>query len=84
MTYTLSPDIPNTNFTIRDKQNNDPPKKNPIKQYEPTSTYDACIGIIGGADGPTAFFTEIMEQHTAISALHFDPQKDVEWQITFR
>ena len=84
MTYTLDPDIPDTKFTIRDKQNNDAPKNKPAKQYEPTSNYDACIGVIGGADGPTAVFAKITELHTAISALHFEPQKDVEWQITFR
>ena len=47
----------------------------------------ASIGIIGGADGPTAVIFGASSQGklcTACSALHFEPvQHDIEWRITF-
>ena len=54
------------------------------------------IGIIGGADGPTAIFVtgisrksgdkeKVSESlHMACSALRFEPVDDVEWRIEFR
>ena len=84
MTYTLSPDIPDTNFLVRDIENNDPPRIKPTHTYEPSSQYDVCIGIIGGADGPTALIPIPGIRHAAISALHFEPRDKIEWQIMFR
>ena len=47
----------------------------------------SSIGIIGGADGPTSVIMGVPHSekkiHTAISALTFEPQKMVEWKITF-
>lgn len=90
MTYTLEPDLPNRNFQVRDVLNNDEPKRRPRNGYEPKATYDACsIGIIGGADGPTAIILsqgekKTVAQHVALSALHFEPTNNVEWKIVFR
>lgn len=90
MTYLLEPALSNKNFQLRDCLENDEPKCRPRKPYEPQASYDACsIGIIGGADGPTAIIfsqgakTKV-EQHAALSALHFEPVSDVEWKIVFR
>ncbi len=90
MTYTLDPDIPNKNFGVRDRLDNDEPKRRPQNAYEPQATYDACtIGIIGGADGPTAVILSAGKNtnsvsHTALSALHFEPTNDVEWKMIFK
>lgn len=90
MTYTLEPDLSNKNFQVRDCLENDEPKRRPKNPYEPQASYDACsIGIIGGADGPTAIlFSQGAKtktvQHAALSALHFEPASDVEWKIVFR
>ena len=90
MTYTIEPELPNKNFQVRDCLDNDEPKRRPRKPYEPQASYDACsIGIIGGADGPTALIfsngsgTKTVP-HAALSALHFEPVDEIEWKIIFR
>ena len=46
-----------------------------------------CVGIIGGADGPTVIMTGEKSQgklYAACSALHFEPVRDdVEWCTMF-
>lgn len=89
MTYTIEPELPNKNFQVRDCLDNDEPKRRPKKPYEPQASYDACsIGIIGGADGPTAVMFSVERQKTtsnvALSALHFEPIDDIEWKMIFR
>lgn len=88
MTYTLEPELPARNFQVRDCLDNEQPKRKPRNQFEPQANYDACaIAIIGGADGPTAFFVsggQNLEQHRALSALRFEYTDDIEWKIVFR
>lgn len=88
MTYTLEPELPTRNFQVRDCLDNEQPKRKPRNQFEPQSSYDACcIGIIGGADGPTAVFVSAgqnLEQHRALSALQFEHADDIEWKVVFR
>lgn len=45
----------------------------------------AAIGVIGGADGPTAVFVgaHTPKLHAACSSLHFEPVEDVEWRAVF-
>lgn len=90
MTYILEPDIPNKNFQVRDRLDNDEPKLRQQNSYEPESSCDACtIGIIGGEDGPTAIILSDRKNdsktvsHVALSALHFEPINDVEWKMVF-
>jgi hypothetical protein len=87
MVYTLEPDIPDTKMHISDVQQNEQPKKMPRMAYAPQSDYSVAMGIIGGADGPTAIFTSAKSdenKHAALSALRFEPVSDVQWKITFR
>ena len=88
MTYILEPELPGRNFQVRDCLQNEQPKRKPRNQFEPEANYDACaIAIIGGADGPTAFFVsggQNLEQHRALSALRFEHADDIEWKIVFR
>ena len=88
MTYTLEPELPERNFQVRDCIQNEQPKRKPRNQFEPQANYDACaIAIIGGADGPTAFFVsggQNSEQHRALSALRFEHADDIEWKIVFQ
>lgn len=88
MTYVLEPELPGRNFQVRDCLPNEQPKLKPKNQFEPQSEYDACcVGIIGGADGPTSVFVSPIhktEQHIALSALRFEPANDIEWKIVFR
>ncbi len=89
MTYTLEPELPERNFQVRDCVQNEQPKRKPRNQFEPQVIYDACaIAIIGGADGPTAFFVSAgqndQKHHRALSALRFEHADDIEWKIVFR
>ena len=87
MIYTLEPNILGNKFMVRDCRQNEQPKRKPKSIYEPQANYDACsIGIIGGADGPTAVFTSSthsLEQHVALSSLRFKHTEDIEWKIVF-
>ncbi len=90
MTYTVEPELPNKNFQVRDRLDNDEPKRRRGKLYEPQANNGAfSIGIIGGADGPTAMILSNgresnTAQHVALSALHFEPIDEIEWKIIFR
>lgn len=88
LTYISEPELSGKNFLVRDCKQNEQPKRRPKKACEPKSEYAACsIGIIGGADGPTAVFVvagQNKKQHTALSALRFEYAEDIEWKIVFR
>ncbi len=91
MVYSLEPDIPNKRFQVRDRLDNDEPKFKAMAARERQSDCEArTIGIIGGADGPTAVILSGKKRgresvsHTALSALHFKPTNDIEWKMVFR
>lgn len=90
MHYSLSPK-PTELITIHDCDEGDkpleiPPADDPLAPVAANGA--ACIGIIGGADGPTAIVFGGAQQQgelgVACSALHFEPvQGGIEWRITF-
>lgn len=88
MTYTLEPELSGRCFHVRDCLDNEKPKRRSQNQYESQAGNEACsIAIIGGADGPTAIFASAgqnPEQHTALSALQFEPADNIEWKVVFR
>lgn len=43
----------------------------------------SAIGIIGGADGPTVVISEYESGHTACSSMHFEPEYEPDWCMTF-
>ena len=73
---------------IRDAAPTDPPR---LKIPENSSGEvpvggAACIGIIGGADGPTSVFVSggaPSDRRVAYSSLHFAPPEQVTWQLRF-
>lgn len=83
MQYSILPDMPTSRFSISDTRNNDMPRKTDKKK---TDAIASAIGIIGGADGPTAVFVSSPQngRYTALSALTFEPQETVTWQMIFR
>ncbi len=88
MTYTLSPDLPpDQSLTITDCVPSDRPRQKHADPRAPQATGDVCcIGIIGGADGPTAIFFGSGNQgklRAACSALHFETVNNVEWRMVF-
>jgi len=81
MTYTLNPDLSRQCFMIQDCAQSDQPQRK--KQEASTAT---AIGIIGGADGPTAIFAtgeNVARPHVVFSSLHFEPIEQVKWQMIF-
>ena len=65
------------------------PNPRPSNPFEPTALHDAAvIGIIGGADGPTAIVcgqpAAQSKLRAACSSLHFDSVDRVEWRLVFR
>ena len=90
MYYTVHPENPDDKLTVEDCVKGDRPREKQKTAspypYAPTATDDvAVIGIIGGADGPTALILEGGEEKTRIacSSLHFSPVDDVEWRAVF-
>lgn len=84
-TYTLSPELENSQHTIRDTAQSDEPRL--IVGPSPKFPDAACVGIIGGSDGPTAVIVTKKGEptvHCACSSLHFEPAEDVTWQLLFR
>lgn len=78
MEYTLSPDLPDMEFTVQDCGRGDSPRTVRKKA--------AAVEIIGGAHGPTSIFLagkNIEDNHAAFSAVHFEPVDMVEWRMTF-
>ena len=89
MSYTLSPET-SERITISDCDDGDTPLEvmPSDDSFLPSARNDAaCIGIIGGADGPTAIVlggSSHGKLHAACSSLHFEPvQHDIEWRISF-
>ncbi len=87
MSYTLSPVLPDSAFTVIDCVRSDQPRQKSTNPNEPQTSSSVCaVGIIGCADGPTAIVFGGSDQgklHTACSALHFKPVDDVEWRMVF-
>lgn len=77
--FALDPE-PTEPVLISDTRESDRPVR-PEAVEGPSS---ACaVGVIGGADGPTALFVS-GGAHTACSALRFSPDtRDIEWRATF-
>jgi hypothetical protein len=87
MSYTVSPELADESFSVRDCNSGDRPRKKQTHPMEPQSTADCfSVGIIGGAYRPTAILFGDSEQgklRAVCSALHFVPVNTVEWKIIF-
>ena len=86
--YAVSPELPPNELQIRDTAPTDPPRlKIPENRSgEVPVNGAACIGIIGGADGPTSIFVSggaPSDRRVAYSSLHFAPPEQVTWQLRF-
>ena len=91
MTYTITPKLPDGAVHVFDCAESDQPRQiqpvSPEYPYQPQASIGCAIGIIGGADGPTAIMVGVPEGakvQTACSSLHFEPIEKVEWRLAFR
>lgn len=73
----ISPEISKDALLITDCAEGDRTHKRPL----PRNT--SAIGIIGGADGPTVITSEYESGHTACSSMHFEPEYEPDWCMTF-
>ena len=86
--YTVTPEIPADRLLIRDVRQNDFLRKSPEIAASPAEA--AAIGIIGGADGPTALVFAHKRPdgdaagRSAMSAVTYEKQERVEWLMVFR
>ena len=87
MSYTISPDLDDESFSVRDCSSGDRPRKKHRNPIEPQAVGDCCaVGIIGGAYTPTAIpfgNSGQVKLRAVCSSLHFEPVKEVEWKIIF-
>lgn len=84
MSYTVTPEIPKGVLYLTDCVESDRPRMKEQNKFEPTSS--GSIGIIGGADGPTAIIfgqDKESEFHSSFSSLHFNEIQSVEWLMIF-
>lgn len=88
MTFTLEPDMPQTEFSLTDSQESDTPRVIRNQTSNAGSSSAESINIIGGADGPTAIILGTPDSqgilHTAVSSFRFEPFDCVKWQLSFR
>ncbi len=72
-------------FSVSDTKQSDAPKKGNTSSRK--GFFASATAIIGGADGPTSVIMSAPRRekkfHVACSALTFEPQKMVEWKMTF-
>ena len=83
MSYTLEPGLDGLGFMLQDCSDGDEPRRITSDSQEAVSAAcdsAATIGVIGGADGPTAIFAgqNTPKFHTACSSLYFDSVGKVE------
>ena len=87
MGYTLEPELSDEEFRVLDCERSDPPRHAAVSDpLAAAVSVAATVGVIGGADGPTALFLspppgKIM--HSAVSSMHFEPRAETEWRTVF-
>ena len=89
LTYTVEPELPEGSFRIRDTGHGDRPRGTAC-----AAEGTASIGVIGGADGPTAIFLSDeassngksggSRRRGVCSSLYFDPPETLTWRLSFR
>ncbi len=88
MTFTLEPELSQREFSITDSLQSDEPRLIPGHASEHNSMEAMAIGIIGGADGPTAIIMGTPKSkgqlHAAVSRFCFKPFHTVRWQLSFK
>ncbi len=85
MSYSLEPDITGRGLMIQDCNHGDKPRRKQNSNTGSHTAFAAAIGVIGGADGPTAVFVGALAPtlHAVCSSLHFEPVAEVEWRAVF-
>lgn len=87
MSYTISPDLEDESFSVRDCSSGDRPRKKQLNPLEPEAAIDCfAVGLIGGShsSGDITFNEAGQGKLRAVcSSLHFEPVEAVDWRIIF-
>ena len=93
MEYKIEPELASRQYRIMDCKQSDEPRPMKITRAEGPAEVQingeaAAIGIIGGADGPTAVFVgrpagKTSQPRMASSSMRFEHVDEVEWRIVF-
>ena len=86
MQYTITPDLPREEVSIRECGNGDSPRRK-APDLNGGHMFASAIGVIRSVDGPTAVMVGTPQEakvHSACSGLYFEKQESVEWRISFR
>ena len=89
MTYSLTPPLLRAEFSLRDCEENDPPRRRKKQAKRTEDAPSSVIGVIGGADGPTAAFaaasapSPMCAGGAVVSALHFNERKQTEFRVVY-
>ena len=85
ISYCLEPDITGRGFLIQDCAAGDSPRRKQHASQGEHTVFATAIGVIGGADGPSAVTigAPSPKLHGACSSLYFQPVENVEWRAVF-
>ena len=88
MVFRIEPELSRNQFRIVDCAQGDQPRyRSDVKREN--GCFAVSVGIIGGADGPTAMIvgqpmTGGARPYTAVSSMRFEHAKEIEWRIVFQ
>ena len=88
MVFRIEPELSRNHFRIVDCAQGDQPRyRSDVKREN--GCFAVSVGIIGGADGPTAMIvgqpmTGGARPYTAVSSMRFEHAKEIEWRIVFQ
>lgn len=85
MEFIVEPELTMEQIRVNDTAEGDRPRRKADGKSTRSDSGAACIGVIGGADGPTAIFlrTDGPKSHSACSAVYFEPKENVKWRASF-
>ncbi len=88
LNYQYEAEQGHSEFMINDCNVGDRPRQIGSDEINPNTNGASSVGIIGGSFGPSAVFVPdsekvcMIKKSLAISSLHFEPVKEVEWRVS--
>ena len=90
LSYSVTPELSDKELRVTDCREGDRPRKKAMEHFtHPEAAGAACIGVIGGADGPISVFVGDSAEagepklHQTCSGLYFTPPQNLEWRAVW-
>lgn len=89
MAYAVWPELQKGDLTVQDCGEGDRPRRKAPpapNEFTPVGTAAISLGVIGGADGPTAILLtggKSAGRRAACSSLYFQPEGNIQWRMVF-